>query len=165
MIARQLTHLAGEMHAAIGQQDFRFADAAGVENDLAGRRIAGVVLVRDAEIEIAERHPDPLAAPADVDGLAFERHRLAERRTGLRRQLLLETRPEREVSGMDNQLAHLSNLAVGGSGGRIQPELATRSKERSNLPPNLAAAILAPRGSIAGDLARAALLVRLPSIK
>src|ERR1700722_19206356 len=112
MIAGQLTHLAGEMHAAIGQQDFRFADAAGVENDLAGRRIAGVVLVRDAEIEIAERHPDPLAAPADVDGLAFERHRLAERRTGLRRQLLLETRPEREVSGMDNQLAHLSNLAI-----------------------------------------------------
>src|SRR5580698_4065302 len=166
MIARQLTHLAGEMHAAIGQQDFRFADAAGIENDLAGRRIAGVVLVRDAEIEIAEGHPDPLAAPADVDGLAFERHCLAERRTGLRRQLLLETRLECEVSGMDNQLAHLSikSRGGGGSGDRIQPELATRSKERSNLPPNLAAAILAPRDSIAGDLGGAALLVRLPSI-
>jgi hypothetical protein len=43
MIARKLAHLAGEMHAAIGQQDFRFADATGIENDLAGRRIAGVV--------------------------------------------------------------------------------------------------------------------------
>src|SRR3984957_20525950 len=62
-------------------------------------------------------------------------------------------------------LIYLSNLAVGGSGDPIQPELATRSKERSNLPPNLAAAILAPRDSIAGDLGEAALLVRLPSIK
>src|ERR1700731_3405018 len=110
MIARELAHLAGETHAAIGQQDFRFADAAGIENDLAGRRIAGVVLVRDTEIEIAERHPYPLAAPADMDSLAFERHCLAERRAGLRSQLFLETRLEREVAGVDNELAHLFNL-------------------------------------------------------
>jgi hypothetical protein len=28
------------MHAAVGQQDFGFTDAAGIEDDLAGRRIA-----------------------------------------------------------------------------------------------------------------------------
>jgi hypothetical protein len=79
---------------------------------LAVRWIAGVVFVRDTEIEIAERHPDSLAAPADMDSLAFERHCLAERRAGLRSQLFLEARLEREVSGVDNESAHLLNLAI-----------------------------------------------------
>src|SRR5579863_6778262 len=111
VIAGKLAHLAGEVHAAIGQQNFRFADATGIKNDLARRGIAGVVLVRHAEIEIAERHPDPLAAPADVNGLALERHGAAESGAGLRRQLLLETSLEREVPGMDNESAHVSDLA------------------------------------------------------
>src|SRR5215469_16040463 len=53
VIAGELAHLACEMHAAIGEQDFSFADAAGIKNDLPGRGVAGMVLVRDAEIEIA----------------------------------------------------------------------------------------------------------------
>src|SRR5829696_5948637 len=110
MIAGELAHLAREVHAAIGQQDFGFADAAGIKNDLAGRGIAGVVLVGDAEIEIAERHPDTLAAPADMDRLALERHRLAEGGDRLGRELLLETGLEGEFTGMDNQLAHRSLL-------------------------------------------------------
>src|SRR6185369_399626 len=85
VVAGELAHLAGEVHAAIGKQYLRLADAAGIENDLARRGIAGVVLVGDAEIEIAERHPDPLAAPADMDRLALERHRLAKGGHGLRR--------------------------------------------------------------------------------
>src|ERR1700716_2148255 len=106
MIARELAHLAGKMHAAIGQQDLGLADAAGIKDDLAGRGIAGVVLVGDAEIEIAERHPDPLAAPAHMDRLALERHRLAKGRAGFGRQLFLETGLEREVAGADNELVH-----------------------------------------------------------
>jgi len=43
---------------------------------VAGRRIAGVVFITDAEVEIAERHPHSFAAPAHMDGLAYERHRL-----------------------------------------------------------------------------------------
>src|ERR1700682_204551 len=112
MVAGELSHLARKMHAAIGQQDFGFADAAGIENDLARRGIAGVVLVTDAKIEISERHPDPLAAPAHMDGLALERHRLAKRRAGLRRQLLFETGLEGEVAGMDDELAHLRILVM-----------------------------------------------------
>jgi hypothetical protein len=69
-----------------------------------------VVLVGDAEIEIAERHPHALAAPADMDRLALERHRLAKRRDRLGRELLLETGVEGEVAGADNQLAHRSLL-------------------------------------------------------
>src|SRR4030081_1975110 len=106
MVAGELAHLAGEMHAAIGEQNLGFADAAGIEDDLAGRGIAGVVLVRDAEIEIAKRHPDPLAAPAHMDRLALERHRLAKGRAGLGRQLFFKTGLERKVAGADNELAH-----------------------------------------------------------
>ena len=46
MIACKLAHLAGETDAAIGQQDFGLADATGIKDDLAGRGIAGVVLIR-----------------------------------------------------------------------------------------------------------------------
>src|SRR6202011_5206620 len=98
VIACELSHLAGEVHTAIGQQNLGLADAAGIKNDLAGRRIAGVVLVRNAEVEIAERHPDPLAAPAHMDSLALERHHLTEGRAGLWRQLFLKTGLEREVA-------------------------------------------------------------------
>src|SRR5580765_273090 len=97
-----LAHLAGEMHATIGQQGFGLADAAGIEDDLAGCGLAGVVLDRDAEVEVAKRHPDPLAAPADMDRLALERHGLAKCRDRLRRERFLKTGLEREVAGADN---------------------------------------------------------------
>src|SRR6185437_7545359 len=108
MVARELPHLAGEVHAAIGQQDFGFADAAGIKNDLARRGITGVVLIGDAEVQIAERHPDPLAAPAYMNRLALERHRLAERGACFGRQLFFEAGLECEVAGADNELAHAS---------------------------------------------------------
>src|SRR6185312_3353561 len=119
VIAGELAHLARKVHAAIGQQDFRLADAARIKNDLAGRGIAGVVLVGDAEIEIAEWHPDTLATPADMDRLALERHRLAKRRHRLGGQLLLEARLEGEFAGTDNQLAHRSLLPDTGKGRRF----------------------------------------------
>ena len=63
MIAGQLPHLAGEMHPAIGQQDFGFADAAGIEDDLTRRGIARVVFIADAEVEDRQssvQTPSPL---------------------------------------------------------------------------------------------------------
>src|SRR5438445_10525732 len=94
------------MHAAIGQQDFGLADAAGIKDDLARRGIASVVFVGDAEIEIAERHPDPLAAPAHMDDLALERHRLAECGAGPGREVFFKAGLEGEVAGADNELTH-----------------------------------------------------------
>src|ERR1700727_2575624 len=44
MTAGELADLAGKMHAAIGEQNLGLADAAGIEDDLARRRIAGVIL-------------------------------------------------------------------------------------------------------------------------
>src|SRR5579872_5044618 len=106
MIAGELAHLAGEMHAAIGKQNLGFADPARIKNDLSGRGITRVVFKADAEVEIAERHPDPLAAPAHMDRLAFEGHRAAEGGTGFRCQPLLEAGLEREIAGADNELRH-----------------------------------------------------------
>src|ERR1700704_4555322 len=106
MVAGELAHFARKVHAAIGKKNLGLADAAGIKDDLAGRGIAGVVLVADAEVKIAERHPDPLAAPADMDHLAHERHRLAKRRAGLGRSFVLEAGLECKVAGVDVELAH-----------------------------------------------------------
>src|SRR5205823_1983248 len=54
----------------------------------------------------------PLAAPAHRDRLALERHRLAERRAGLGRQLFLETGREYELTGANNELAHHDSLGL-----------------------------------------------------
>src|SRR6266566_9968858 len=106
VIAGELPHLAGEVHTAIGQQDFGFADAAGIKDDLARRGVARMIFIANAEIEIAERHPDRLAAPAHMDGLTLEWHHLAKCRAGLWRQLFLKTGWESEVAGVDKELAH-----------------------------------------------------------
>ncbi len=106
MVAGELTHFAGEVYPAIGQQNLGLADAARIKDDLTRRGIAGVVFIPDAKVEIAERKPDALAAPPDMDHLTFERHRAAKRGTGLGRQLIFETCLEREVAGTDNELVH-----------------------------------------------------------
>src|SRR4029079_13554498 len=109
MIAGELSHLAGEPHAAIGEQDLSLADATGIKDDLTRRRIAGVVLVSDAEVAIAERDPHRLPAPAHVHHLALERHVLEECRTGLRRGFALEPRIEGVGASGDLQLTHQWN--------------------------------------------------------
>src|SRR5271156_5216234 len=96
MIARQLADLRGEAHAAIGEQNLGLADAAGIENDLARRGIAGVVLVAHLEVIVAERNPNALAAPSNVDHLALERHSREEGFASLRRQRRLEAGAENE---------------------------------------------------------------------
>src|SRR3954463_13207047 len=97
---------------------------------MAGRRIAGVVLVGNAEIAVAERHPDPLAAPADVNGLADERHRLAERGDGFRRQLVFEAGLESEVADMNEELAHQGNLVNSRGGGITGPDCSGPAKKQ-----------------------------------
>jgi len=68
-----------------------------------GAGVAGVIW-NHAESD-AGVHPD--APPLRAHGsLALERHHLAKCRAGLWRQLLLKTGLEREVAGVDNELAH-----------------------------------------------------------
>ena len=73
MVARELADLGSKSHATIGDQDLRLADAAGIEDHLAGRGKTGVVLVIDVEFGVAQRHPYALAAPAHMHDLALER--------------------------------------------------------------------------------------------
>src|SRR5271154_6439030 len=69
MIAGELSDLAGKRHRAIGEQNFRFTDAARIKDNLARGRMARGILITQAEIELAERYPAALAAPAHVDDL------------------------------------------------------------------------------------------------
>src|SRR5579871_6846567 len=90
MIARELPHLACEAARAVREDDLGLAIAAGIEQDVADRRMARVILEadRDAvvlELELAERHPAALATPAHVDQLLPVRQQLQKRGHGLRR--------------------------------------------------------------------------------
>src|SRR4029077_18092261 len=77
MVAGELAHLACEHGRAVGKENLRFADPAWVEEELARRRVARVVLVTDVEVEFAERDPGRLAAPPRLDDLRLQRkHRL-----------------------------------------------------------------------------------------
>src|SRR5580700_5550410 len=62
MVARELAHLACEDGPAVGKQDLGLADAAGIQQKLTRRRVAGVVFVTEVHVEVAERDPRRLAA-------------------------------------------------------------------------------------------------------
>src|SRR6185437_7106192 len=114
VVARKRSRLRREAHIAVGQQELRLADAARIEDDLARRRVAGVVFKRDAKIELAERDPDAFAAPANVNDLADERHVLEEGRHSLRRCCVLKMAKERIWPGNDSHFAHAALLGAGG---------------------------------------------------
>src|SRR5260370_10422892 len=101
MIAGQLAGLAREHRRAIGKQDLGLADAAWVEQQVSRRRVARVVLVAEVEVEVTERNPTCLAAPAGLDQLAFEGQQLTEGGAALRRALGLEASHESPVAGDD----------------------------------------------------------------
>src|SRR4030095_13773718 len=57
VVAGELAGHAGEVGAPVGEQDFRLADAARVEQYLARQGIADRVLERDVQGKVAERNP------------------------------------------------------------------------------------------------------------
>lgn len=106
VVSGKLAHLGREIHSAIGHQDLGLADSAGVEDDMAGRGVAGMVLVADAEVGLTQRDPDTFAGPADVHDPADVRQVLAKGGDRLRRALGLETAVEGEGSGGDLEVVH-----------------------------------------------------------
>ena len=64
-------------------------------------RVAGGVLGPETEVEVAERDPAGLPAPAHVDDPRLEGEQPAERGDRVGRRLLLEARPERESARRD----------------------------------------------------------------
>ena len=57
VVASQRTGLAGKVGAAVRDQDLRFTDPAGIEQDLAGRRIGRGVFIRNARLMLAHGYP------------------------------------------------------------------------------------------------------------
>src|SRR4029077_12515698 len=106
MISGKLADLAGEAHAAVGQQDFGLADAARIQDDFTRRRIAGLILVAKSEVEIAERNPARFPAPAHMDdALPVGQHR-AKLGAGLRRTFRFEACNELEAACFDAYTLH-----------------------------------------------------------
>ena len=90
MVPGELACLAREHRRAERKQDLGLAQAAWVQQELARRWIAGLVLVAELEVEVAERDPACLAAPAGLDELGLERQHRAEPGAGFRRPLCLQ---------------------------------------------------------------------------
>jgi len=83
---------AGEANGAVSDQNLGLADPAGIQQDLAGCRVARCILVADPETEPAERDPTNFAAPTDMnDPLAARQHR-GELSAFQRRGFMLEPR-------------------------------------------------------------------------
>jgi len=112
MAAGELADLAGEPHRAISDEELGFAQAAGIEDHLAGRRVARLVLVIEAEVEVAERNPARLAAPPHMDDALFVGQQRFELGAGLRRGLFLQPRHERERGGLDTDQAQCGLLSA-----------------------------------------------------
>ena len=113
MVARQLAHLAAEHARPVGKQDLGLADPAGIQKKVAGRRIAGVVLVAEVEVQLPERDPRRLAAPASLDDLRLQGQHGGELGARLRRELGLEARHEAQPRDPDFDLYARDPIGAG----------------------------------------------------
>src|SRR5690606_9188257 len=101
MIARQLSHLAGEESSPIWEEDFSLAVTARIEQDLPRSRMAGVIFEADASSEVTQRHPGRLAAPARLDQLRPQGEHSLEGSTRLRGRLGLPSREKHQRADSD----------------------------------------------------------------
>ncbi len=101
VVACQLSHFAGETGSAVGKENLGFAVAAGVEENLPRRGVAGVILEADVELEVAQRNPASFTAPAGVDQLLAIGQQLAKFGTGDRRGGFFEAGGEMVVCDGD----------------------------------------------------------------
>src|SRR5690348_5141609 len=101
VVAGELAHLAAEQRRPVREQDLGLAHPARVEQQLSGTWVAGGVLIAEAKVELAERDPGRLAAPARLDELSVERKHVLEGVARLRRRLGLEPGDEAEVADLD----------------------------------------------------------------
>src|SRR5216683_3349656 len=127
MVAGELSHPASENRSAVGKQDLSLADAAGIEQQLPGGGVARVIFVAEAQLEVAERDPGGLAAPAGLDQAGFHRQHGGELGAGLGCALSLEARLEPQAGHGDPHPVHAAILtflaarAARGRGGGVRP--------------------------------------------
>ena len=106
VIASQLSDLAAEAHAAIGEQDLGLANAAGMEEELTRNGVTRGVLVAEAEIKPTEWDPACLSAPsARGSTLAVRQHALKSE-ASQRSRGAFKACPERERATGDTDIYH-----------------------------------------------------------
>ena len=101
MVAGQYAHFTGKLAAAIGKQDFGFAQAPWVEQDVAACRIDRVVLVFQAGLEIGERNLHRLVTPAGMNDLTLIWQSVLEPGTGFWGVSQIKSRLKREWASDD----------------------------------------------------------------
>jgi hypothetical protein len=69
VVPGELASLACEHGRSVGKEKLHLASAAGVEQELTRRRVAGVVLVREIQAHVTAWNPHRLATPARVNEL------------------------------------------------------------------------------------------------
>src|SRR5215469_7791685 len=106
VVAGELSDLAGETDAAIGEQDLGLADAAGMDQELAGCGVARRVLVAEPEIEIAQRYPARFATPPYMDQTLPIRQHAGEFRASPRSRDALEARRKGVRASADANILH-----------------------------------------------------------
>ena len=74
--------------------------------------MACVVLIADAEIVVAERHPDPFSRPADMHQFSLIRHPCHEGAAGFGRVLGFKPCAESEGACLDDNFCHAVSYLV-----------------------------------------------------
>src|SRR5439155_1392868 len=110
VVPGQLAELAREGACAIREEDLALGQLPGVDQQLSWGRMRGVVLVADAHLQVAERNPRGLAAPAAVDEAVGDGQEPAYRvdRAG---RIVLPSGAKVKVADLDRELAHPRRIA------------------------------------------------------
>ena len=106
VVAGQRAVHAREARGAVREQDLGLADPGGIEEQRAGRGLARRVLRAHPQVEVAERDPARLAAPARLDDPLPVGQEAAEGGAGARRLGLLPSRGEGQRPQPDAERAH-----------------------------------------------------------
>ena len=108
MVAGELAGLRCEVDVTVPDEELGFRLSSRVDDDLAGKRVAGSVLVSDAQIEVPEGDPSGLAGPAHVNDLRLQAQQvLLEGGDRLRRHVLMIDGLESVAAGQNLEICHL----------------------------------------------------------
>ena len=140
VVARELAGDAREARAPVREEDLGLADAAGIEQKLARSGVAGGILGPDARVELPQRNPGRLTAPAGLEQMCLEGKELADCRRRSRCDLLFEAGLEAKVA--DDDVEHALNLppqrkpdhAVGRAWIRVDPDALVRLGDLGRVP-------------------------------
>src|SRR2546422_6891937 len=89
--------------------------------------MARLVLVTEAQFELAHRYPGRFSAPARLDELCFERQHRLECVAALGRRLFLEPSDEAQVADLDLYVhAHTSTPSIAVAGGFMPAALCSQ---------------------------------------